>query len=120
VVAPEVAVVESNGASTATPTAIVGALVVEQPQLVVGTISPDHVAVEPMPIRDEGPSPEAGPVEPDAGADVIADAAADTAPAGPRPSPAGTDDEAPQVEVTGSVEPDAVPPEPVVEAVDEV
>jgi hypothetical protein len=120
VVAPEVAVVESNRTSTATPAAIVGALVVEQPQLAAGTISPDLVAVEPMPTRDEGPSPEAGPVEPDAGADVIANAAADTAPAEPRPSPAGTDDEAPPVEVTGSAEPDAVPPEPVVEAVDEV
>ena len=118
-VAPQAAVDESNGASSATPAAIVGA-VVEQPQLVAGTISLDHVAVEPVPIREEGPSPKAGTVEPDAGADVTAEAAATAAPAGPRPTPADTDDEAPQVEVTGSAEPDAVPPKPVVEAVDEV
>jgi hypothetical protein len=113
-VAPEVAPAGSDDASSTTPAAVVEALGAEQPQLVAGTISSDHVAVEPVGIRDEGPSPEPEPVEPDASSP------ADTAPAEPGPSPTGTDDEAPQAEVTGSAEADAVFPEPVVEAVDEV
>ena len=119
VAAPEAATDESNGAPTTAPVAI-ASVVVEQPQLAAGTISPDHVAVEPVTIGAEGPSPESRMVEPDAGEDVIAEAAATTAPAEPGPSPTDTDDEAPQEELAGSAEPDAVPPEPVAEAVDEI